>query len=277
MTYKMIALLKNLIIVVLLFISCFVNSQNYLEGRRLYCRSENPEAIRLFEIGIKTLYLNKTLNKKYLKKTSDVFFKAYTIDTTFCDAMFFTGYTLRLLQDEKAIICYYMADSLANNRSAEFKINLAAEALRFNNSEGIELARQKYDEIIKYFPQNPEGYYGFALTSLMIGDTEQGLENIKIAIEKYDMFNFEIKSDVIFLKGMLLSSNGKYSEGLQLLDKCYSKFKNDNNFKVHYSLCLLKVSSENNDEKMKRKSLKYYKAITNKDEIPDNLKPLFIF
>lgn len=269
--------MKKIILLLLILNINLSFSQDYFEGKRLYCKSENPEAMRLFNIGIETLFLNRTLDKKYLKKTSDVFFRAYQTDTTFCDAMFFTGYTLRLLKDKNALACYYMADSLANNRAIEFKTNLAAEALRFGNIEGVKLARKKYEEIIKFFPENPEGYYGFAVTSPMFGDTEKGLENINIAIEKYGKSNSEQKSDVIFLKGVLLTLNKKYEEGLEYLEKIFSTYKKDENFKIHYSLCLLKVSEIKNDEKMKQKALKFYEKIENKEQIPENIKPLLKF
>jgi tetratricopeptide (TPR) repeat protein len=269
--------MKKTFIILFVLSANFIFSQDYFEGKNLYCKSENPEAIRLFNIGIETLYLNRSLDKKYLKKTSDVFFKAYKTDTTFCDAMFFTGYTLRLLNDKGALTCYYMADSLGQNKSVEFKSNLAAEALRFESEAGIKLARKKYNEIIQYFPNNPEGYYGFAVTSPEIGDVEKGLENINIAIEKYKYLNKDIKDDVYFLKGVLLALNKKYEEGLGCLEKSSSSYKKDENYKIHYSLCLLKVSELKNDEKMKQKAQKFYDKIEHKEQIPKEIKDLLIF
>lgn len=252
-------------------------SQNYFEGKNLYCKSDNPRAMELFNTGIETLYLNKTLDKKYLKMTADVFFRAYQTDTTFCDAIFFAGYTKRLLNDKYALTCYYYADSLANNKSIEFKTNLAAEALRFGNEASFKIARRKYNELIEYFPESPEGYYGFAITSPIFEDTDKSLENINIAIEKYKKINTELKDDVIFMKGVLLSFNKKYIEGLECLEKSYSSYKKEENFKIHYSLCLLKVSEINNDEKMKKKALKNYEKIENKEQITNELKILLNF
>ncbi|MFH7010670.1 tetratricopeptide repeat protein [Flavobacterium sp. FlaQc-52] len=251
-------------------------SQNYFEGKKLYCKSENTEAMKLFNLGIETLYLNKSLDQKYLKITSNIFFKAYKTDTTFCDAIFFTGYTLSLLNDKKAIACYIMADSLSKN-TLEFKINLASEGLRVGNEESLKIARKKYNELINLFPENPEGYYGFALTSPIFGDVDKGLENINIAIEKYKLLNLKLKDEVIFLKGVLLSKNKKYDEGLEYLEKCYSTYKKDENFKIHYSLCLLKVSEIKNDQKMKQKAFKFYEQIENKEQIPEDIKALLKF
>ena len=269
--------MKKIIITFLIFSCNIMFSQNYLEGKNLYCKSDNPRAMELFNTGIETLHLNKSLDKKYLKMTADVFFRAYQADTTFCDAIFFVGYTKRLLDDKYALTFYYYADSLANNKSIEFKTNLAAEAIRRGNEASFKIARRKYNELIEYFPESPEGYYGFAITSPFFNDTEKGLENINIAIEKYKNVGSGLKSDVVFMKGILLSLNKKYSEGLEYLEKSYSSFKKEENFKIHYSLCLLKVSEINNDDAMRKKALKIYEKIENKEEIPDDLKTLFKF
>lgn len=269
--------MKKIFVIVLILTMNLIYTQNYFEGKRLYCRSKNTEAMELFRTGIKALHLNSTLNVKLLKVTSEVFYSAYKIDTTFCDALFFTGYTLRLLEDKNALTCYYLADSLANNASVEFKTNLAAEALRFGNEASVKLARKKYNEIIKYFPESPEGYYGFALTSPIYEDVEQGLQYINVAIGKYNLQNIELKDDVIFIKGILLALNKKYEEGLENLESCYSTYKKDETFKIHYSLCLLKVSEIKNDKKLKQKAVKIYEKIEHKDQIPDNVKSLLIF
>ena len=268
--------MKSIILVILVLNVNFIFSQNYFEGKNLYCKSENKEAIRLFNVGIETLYLNKSLNKKYLQMTSGVFFQDYQKDTTFCDALFFTGYTLRLLNDKKALGFYILADS-SYNKSIEFKTNLAAEGLRYGTENAIKIARKKYDEIIKLFPDSPEGYYGFAVTSPILGDTDKGLENINLAIEKYKIKNSKLPDDVLFIKGILLSDNKKYEEGLECFEKVYSTYKKDFNFKVHYSLCLLKVSEVRKDEKMKQKALKIYEKIDEKDQISKEIKDLLVF
>ena len=266
---------KTILAIVILSIN-LTFSQNYFEGKNLYCKSENPESIKLFNLGIETLFLNKSLDKKYLKITSNVFFDAYKKDTTFCDALFFTGYTLRLLDDKNALALYIAADS-SYNKSIEFKTNLAAECLRYGNEKAIKIARKKYTEIIKLFPESPEGYYGFAITSPILGDYEKGLENVNIAVEKYKIINPKVKNDVIYLQGILLSMNSKHNEALENLDKVYSSYKKDFNFKVYYSLSLLKVSEEKKDDKMKKKALSIYEKIEDKDQIPKEIKDQLIF
>jgi len=263
---------KFLTIIILFFIASNAQSQSdYFEGKRLYCESENQEAIRLFNIGIETLHLNTSLNKKFLKKTSDVFFRAYQTDTTFCDAMFFTGYTLRLLNDKNALVFYYMADSLANNKSIEFKMNLATESLRFENDEGVKIARKKYNEITEFFPESPEGYYGIALTSTMIGDVDNGLKNIDTAIEKYNVEN----KDALFLKSVLLTLNARHEESLGYYNKIKGSFKKDDNFNGNFALSLYEVAKTNNDEKMMKLAQKHYKKIKNKNELTEQMQNKF--
>lgn len=268
--------MKKIILVILIMSINSTFSQNYFEGKNLYCKSENPEAMKNFNDGIEILYLNKSLDKKYLKITSTIFFDAYKKDTTFCDALFFAGYTLRLLNDKNALALYIAADS-SYNKSLEFKTNLAAECLRYGNEKTIKIARKKYTEIIKLFPENPEGYYGFALTSPILGDYEKGLENVNIAVEKYKIINPKLKDDVFYLKGILLSLNNKHNEALENLDKVYSSYKKDLNFKIYYSLSLLKVSQEKKDDKMKKKALSIYEKIEDKDQIPKEIKDQLVF
>lgn len=254
-----------------LIVSNVQSQSDYFEGKRLYCKSENPEAIRLFNIGLETLRLNSSLNKKFLKQTSDIFFKAYIADTTFCDAMFFTGYTLRLLEDKYALACYYIADSLANNKSIEFKINLAIEALRFGKEESIKMAREKYNEITKFFPESPEGYYGIALTSTMIGDVDNGLKNIDIAIEKYTIEN----KDALFLKAVLLTLNARHEDSLNYYEKVKKDFSKDDNFNGNYALSLYEVAQAANDEEMMELAKKFYKKVKNKNMLTEQMRMKF--
>lgn len=269
--------MRTSILILLLFCSSFIFSQNYFEGKNLYCKSENPEAIKSFNAGIELLYLNQSLDKKYLKMTSEVFFKAYQLDKSFCDALFFTGYTLKLLDDKDAVSFYYMADSLANHRSPEFKINLASEFLKFGTEHSISLAQKKYSEIKQYFPEDPEGYYGFALTSMMLGSPKEGLENIDLADEKYKAQNTIGGPEIVLLRGILLTQNSRYEEGLVYLERSSSKYKKDIQFKIHYALCLLKVSKLRNDLKMKQKAKKIYDKIEDKTAISPAIASEFSF
>ncbi len=248
-----------------------------MEGKRLYCKSENPEAMKKFDGAIEILYLNRTLDKKYLQMTAALFFEAYQKDTTFCDALFFTGYTMKLLGDEKAISFYLMADSLSNNKSVEFKLNLASELIIFSTEKSITHARKKYTEIKQYFPENPEGYYGLALISAILENPKTGLENLDLSVEKYKKQNLEVRSEVVYLRGILLAQNKQYEEGLVHLERSYSSHRKDQEFRIYYALCLLKVSELRNDPKMKQKAKKIYDKIEDKTAISATNASLLVF
>lgn len=250
-------------------------SQNYFEGQNLYCKSENIEAMKKFNNGIEILKLNHDLKPKYLAINTTIFFDAVKIDKNFCDAYFFVGYTLRLQNKlDLALRYYYIADSLSENKSIEFKQNLAVTALML---EKYKLSRKKYSEIIEYFPESPEGYYGIALTSPIIGDVDKGLENINLALEKYTNSGQKINDDALFLNGVLLTLNKRYEESIEYFEKTYSTYKKDENYNIHYSLSLLKVSEIRKDEKLKNKAKKLYDKIEHKEEIPKELNELLIF
>lgn len=267
--------MKLFSLAVLFFICNQLFSQNYFEGKNLYCKSENLQAMEKFKGGIEILKLNYDLKPKYLAINSTIFFDAIKIDKTFCDAYFFVGYTLRLQnKNDLALKYYYMADSLSQNKSIEFKQNLAFTALMLGKDK---FSRKKYSEIIEYFPESPEGYYGFALTSPILGDVDKGLENMNLAIEKYTISGNKIQDEVLFLKGVLLTLNKKYEESLEYFDESYATYKKDENYNIHYSLSLLKVAELKNDEKMKQKALKIYEKIENKEEMPKEIKELLVF
>ena len=240
-------------------------SQNYMTGEKKYCETSDPKIIELYDLGFKSLQF-----KDMIGTSTNIFFQITKKEPALCDAYFWTGYTLRLQNKPKlALAFYYTADSLSNNKSLEFKQNLAMTSIMVGK---IDLARKKYSEMIQYFPESPEGYYGFALTSTMIGDIDKGLENIERAIEKYGERNNQTKNETEFMHGILLTLNKKYDESLIHFEECESKYRKDNNFNIHYSLSLLKVAELTKDEKMKKKGLKLYDKIEHKEEIPETLK-----
>lgn len=262
---------KQLLIIFILIINS-IHSQSYFEGDYLYCKSKNKEALKYYNAGIKLLHLNTNLNKKHLKKTADIFLTAYQKDTTFCDAMFFTGYTYRLLNDfKKTFSCYYIADSLSNNKSIEFKTNLAAVAISSGSDKGFILARKKYYEMINYFPRNPEGFYGIALTSIDTGDVEDGLKKIDLAINRYNGEN----KDALFLKAILLTLNARHEDSLIYYEKVKTAFRNNDEFKSNYALSLYEVAKMTNDEKMMKSAKKYYNKVKNKKVLSEILKKKF--
>ncbi len=254
----------------LLFLLLFLNSKSfsqsdYFLGQRTYCGMPNQSDSReLFKLGIDCI--NQNL---YIGAANQLFQKLIKQDSLFCDAYFFAGYTFRLSNmNKEAFAMYYMADSLSQNKSIEFKQNLAMMSVSIGN---MRFARKKYLEMTKYFPASPEGYYGIAITSPEIGDPDFGLENINIAEEKYYVEN----KDVQFIKAILLNLNGKYEESIKYFEKVQSKFSKDDYFNGNYALSLYELAILNNDEKQLKKAKKHYNKVKDKSNLTAYIKSKF--
>lgn len=256
-------------ILIILFSNFIYAQEQYFEGKQLYCPTENKEAKKLFDAGIEILHANTSMNPKYLAKNADIFAQAILKDTTFCDAYFFTGYLLNLLQQYRESFAFHkVADKKVGKPILLYKQNLAAISLKVDLYDE---ARKTYQEMVQYFPENPEGYYGIALTSTEIGDVDKGLENIIQAEMKYNTEN----KDVQFLKAILLNLNGKYEESIGYFEKVQSKFSKDDYFNGNYALSLYEVATISNDEKMLKKAKKHYDKIKDKSQLTDHIKSKF--
>lgn len=264
--------MKKIILLLLVLISGRIFSQGYFDGNELHCPSQNKEAMRLFDGGIKIMHLNSNLSPKYLAANADVFARAILQDTLFCDAYFFAGYILNLQKQYPESFAFHkVADSLSPKPVLIYKQNLAAISMKVGLFKD---ARDSYQEMVKYFPESPEGYYGVAATSPMMGDYKVGLENIRKAESLYGSMH---ENQVNYLKGILQALDGQYAEAKNTLDGVTGQYRRDLNFNIHYSLALLKLSEANNDEAMKKKAKKFYDKIDDKSDIPPNLRPEFNF
>lgn len=253
------------ILFLILISETYSQSSDYFNGKWTYCEKPADErSLKIFDLGIETIKRNT-----YVGAGNQIFHELIQKDSTFCDAYFFAGYTYRLSgMLKEAVAYYYMADSLANNKSIEFKQNLATTSLL---AGAVDLSRKKFVEITKYFPQSPEGYYGIALTSTEIGDVENGLNNINIAIEKYQREN----KDAIYLKAILLTINSKHEQALPYYEKVKSTRRKDDYFNGNYALSLYEIATQTNDEKMMKEAKKYYNAVKDKSELTNFIKERF--
>ncbi|MFN3755152.1 tetratricopeptide repeat protein [Flavobacterium sp.] len=257
---------KILILTLTLFVNTVSFSQNdYFKGKRLYCdMPKDSESKKRFKLGIECIQRNL-----YIGAANKIFQELIAKDSTFCDAYFFAGYTFKISNmPEDALFMYYMADSLSNNKSIEFKQNLAALSLQIGNDT---FARKKFKEMTTYFPGSPEGFYGIALSSTTIGDVDYGLININLAEARYPTEN----KDAQFLKAILLNLNGKYQESIVYFEKVQSEFSKDDHFNGSYALSLYEVATINNDEKMLKKARKHYDKVINKSNLTDYIKAKF--
>jgi len=241
------------------------NQTDYFLGNRTYCKKPDNERVnKIYPLGIKSVQQNL-----YLGAAFKIFSEVIETDNSFCDAYFWAGYTLRLSNmEQEAVIFYHAADSLAQNKSIEFKQNLATLAMKVGR---VSFSRKKFQEMTEYFPESPEGYYGIALTSLFIEDHKNGLENIDIAEKKYNSPNKDCQS----LKAILLTFNEKYEEAIPYFEKVESNFKKEDTFIGCYALCLKQIAIKTSDEKLMKKSKKYYEKVKNKAGLPEVIKNAF--
>ncbi|BAP31772.1 tetratricopeptide repeat protein [Chryseobacterium sp. StRB126] len=254
--------MKKLLTIFILILSVKGFSQSYFSGKFNYCTPKKEESKKKFDAVIKALQF-----PNLYEKASYTMVKVASQDSTYCDAYFMAGYLFRL-QDkyEEAIAYYYVADSLAKNKSLEFKQNLATEMMR---AERADLAREKYQEMVKYFPNSPEGYYGVANTAIVLNDFDNGLNNLKKAEKLYESSG-EVKDDVKYMYGMLNCLKENYEEALPYFDEVYSTYKKDIGYLSLYALTLIKVGKSRNDGKIIKKAWKTYEKI--KDvQVPEDL------
>lgn len=261
------------LIISFLLVCNFAFSQDYFNGKNLNCPSEDPEAMRLFNGGIELLHLNTRLDKKYLAINADIFAKAILKDTTFCDAYFFAGYTLSLMGDIRKTYAFYkVGEKRFGQPFLLYKMNIAATCMKL---ERYDEAREYYQAIVQNFPESPEGYYGIAATSPMMGDYKNGVTNVETAMQIYDKSGKSYGNEVFFLKAILYTLDKRYQEAIPIFERFKSFFKKDVNFNIYYSLSLLKTAQIKNDPKMKEEGLKYYKKVKDKAIIPDDVRKEF--
>ncbi|MFA5619809.1 MAG: hypothetical protein WDA08_05835 [Weeksellaceae bacterium] len=255
-----------------LFLICFISQLNAQSGftqnfdfNSTTCEfPDNERAREIFPLGIECIQRNI-----YLGSVAEIMTEIIKIDSTFCDAYYWAGYAFRKSDmNKEAVALYYMADSLAQNKSLEYKQNLAATSMIVGADD---LARRKFEEIKEYFPNSPEGFYGVALTSTIIGDIDYGLENVNMAEKKYSQPN----ADTQLLKAILLTLNEKHEESLTYYEKVKNKYRKFDQFNGNYAMSLLEVGTKNNDEKMLKLARKHYNKVKNKDEFTEYMRNKF--
>ena len=257
---------KKILLFTLILLSYNLFSQSdYFLGKRTYCdMPTQSDSRKEFQLGIDCIHQNL-----YIGAANQLFVRLIEKDSLFCDAYFFAGYTYRLSNmNKEAFAMYYMADSLSQNKSIEFKQNLAMMSVSIGN---MKFARKKYLEMTKYFPSSPEGYYGIAITSPEIGDAEFGLENINIAEKKYNTEKYDIQ----FMKGILLNLNGKYQESIEYFEKVKSEYSKDDYFNGNYALSLYEIAILNKDDSLLKKAKKHYNKVKDKSQLTDYIKSKF--
>lgn len=249
----------------MLFAQLSYSQADYFNGNFTFCPIPNDkESKDNFKLGLDCIKANL-----YIGGANRLFLDLIKKDSTFCDAYFFAGYTYRLSNmDKPALTYYYYADSLSNNKSLIFKQNVAFMASKMGS---FKLARKKYNEMKQFFPESPEGFYGVASTSIFIGDSEIGLENINIAIQKYKEQGTQLGEEIYLIQGILLSKNQKYKESIETLEKLSGKITKNDEYRIHYAYSLIKQGKALNDENLIKKAKKVFEKIEDKKNLTEIL------
>ena len=250
-------------IIFFLLISQLSNSQSdYFNGHYTICPIPNDNVSKEnFKLGIDCIKANL-----YIGGANKLFLDLIKKDSTFCDAYFFAGYTYQISNmDKAALTYYYIADSLSN-KNLIFKQNLAFMASKIGS---FKLARKKYNEMKEFFPESAEGFYGIASTSIFIGDTKNGLENLNIAIKKYNEKGINIGDEIYFTQGILLTRDEKYIESIEAFEKLNGKITKNDEFRMNYAFSLIKIGKSQNDEKLIKKAKKVFEKIEDKTNLSE--------
>lgn len=233
------------------------------ETIELSCPSNDKEVAELYKAGLKALNYPKFYNV-----AGKIFFSLIERDKTLCDAYFFTGVSLtKQNKHDAAVSYYYYADSLATKSNSVFKEELAEAALRIGN---VGLARKKYEELIKDFPDDPDGYYGIGLTATTLGDIANGLQKLSVAEELYlaeKTWTPQRQQEVYLMKGILFIADTQYRSGLEYLDKCANTFYALDDFNANYAIACDEMYKETQDKKYKAKIKEALDRIKNKDKL----------
>ncbi|TGD59808.1 tetratricopeptide repeat protein [Flavobacterium humi] len=255
--------MKYITVLFLLFVQLGHAQVDYFNGNYTICPIPNDNKSKeSFKLGIDCIKANL-----FIGGANKLFLDLIKKDSTFCDAYFFAGYTYRLSNmDKEALAYYYIADSLSNNKTLIFKQNVAFMASKRGS---FKLARKKYNEMKQFFPESPEGFYGIASTSIYIGDTENGLKNLNIAIEKYKESGIKLSEEIYLIKGILLTRNEKYTESIEAFERLGGKITKNDEYRTNYAFSLIKVGKANNDEKLIQKAKKIYEKIEDKTTLSE--------
>lgn len=255
--------MKNIILLFLLIAHLSYSQSDYFDGNYTICPIPNDkESKENFKLGLDCIKANK-----FIGGANRLFLDLIKKDSTFCDAYFFAGYTYRLSNmDKAALTYYYLADSLSNNKTIIFKQNVAFMASKMG---AFKLAREKYNEMKQFFPESPEGFYGIASTSIFIGDIENGLENLNIAIKKYKENEIAIGDEVYFTQGILLTKSEKYIESIEVFEKLSGKITKNDEYRINYAYSLIKNGKANSNEIQIKKAKKIFDKIEDKANLSE--------
>lgn len=248
-------------------------AQESTEAITLSCPTENQEILQLYKMGFSALE-----KEAYYNTAGRIFFQIIQMDKQLCDAYYYTGVSLTKQEKDDAAYTYlYYADSLATQPTLSFKVALAAGALRIGN---VGLARKKYEEVKKNFPDSPEGYYGLSLTATSIGDVVEGLVNTDRTLLKYKQaggLTPTREQEIYLIKAILLRMNTQYDKSIEFFDKCKEHFGTTTEYLANYALTTYALYQQTKEEQWKQASQQALLQIRDKTTLNDDFFQQFTY
>lgn len=186
--------------------------------KEFYKLSENQKANEYFKKG------NQFRDRNQFEMAIEQYKKAIKKDKELVMAYDHLGVAYRMNNDlDNAIKTY--KKSLKIFPEGDFALlNIAAAySIKKNEYE----AQKYYGNLIFFFPENPEGYYGSGRTNLILGNNENALRNILIAMILYDKQNSAKISDAEILLGFV---NSKMKEENEL--EKFNQILEEYNFEI---------------------------------------------
>jgi len=260
--------MKRLLLLLAILLVQLTTAQEYFGTKKVYCPLANESDIALFNAGLDGL----KHPKKYEASLKN-YLKIIESQPNACDAYFMVGYFYKLKNQQDLALRYFTnADSLAQNKSIEFKQYVACGYFASNK---IALAKTKFQEIITYFPESPEGYLGLASTEL--DAPVKGLQDLAIAFEKYATIKQKIPDEAYLTKAILLTLNDQSKESMAFFDQAETTLKQDERFWIYSSLSWLEVGKMYHDKELKKEAKKRFDKIKYKNNIPAGLREKYVF
>jgi len=254
-------------------INGFAQENTVPVGITLSCPTENQEILELYKMGLSALE-----KEEYYNTAGRIFFQIIQLDKRLCDAYYYTGVSLTKQDKDDAAYTYlYYADSLATQPTLSFKVSLAESALRIGN---VGLARKKYEEIKKNFPDSPEGYYGLSLTATSIGDVVEGLVNTDLTLLKYKQIGGLTparEQEIYLIKAILLRMNTQYDMSIEFFDKCKEHFGITTDYLANYALATYELYKRTKQEQWKQASQQALLQIHDKAALKDDFFQQFTY
>ena len=219
---------------------------------QIFCSSADEKAIELFANG------KKALSGGLVDHAQKFFYYATKEDSLFCDANFYLGYTFRLQDDWRTAANYYIVAYKLNDTIPPFIQNLGHALLILGY---YEKAREIFLRLTEVDAENPEGYYGVAMSEEALDLNESAMKNLQKSIQLFKSNNVKNGQEISYLKGIILAKTGKFELAIETLERIYKKFDKQEqmNFYLGTSYYYYNGANEKYTKNRVKKARKYLK------------------